>query len=219
MAALEPFLPLCRRLGRLAATLAEASSIERLEIEYLGRIAGRDTRLLTLAVIMGVLAGRTEEELNLVNAPSLAAERGIEVSERSEINARDFTDLVRVTVVSGDERVRVVGTTLGRLHRPHLLEAWGQRFNLQFDDPHLALFRYRDVPGMVGRVGTSLGEHGINISEAAVGRQAPGESEDGRPGELAVMAVTTDAAVPQVVVDEIAGADGFVAGRTLSLGG
>jgi D-3-phosphoglycerate dehydrogenase len=72
---------------------------------------------------------------------------------------------------------------------------------------------------MVGRVGTSLGQHGINISEAAVGRQAPGESEDGRPGELAVMAVTTDAAVPQDVVDEIAGADGFVAGRTLSLGG
>jgi D-3-phosphoglycerate dehydrogenase len=219
MEALEPFLPLCRRLGRLATTLAEASSIDRLEIEYLGRIAGRDTRLLTLAVIMGVLAGHTEEELNLVNAPSLAAERGIEISERSELNARDFTDLVRVTVVSDSERVRVVGTTLGRLHRPHLLEAWGQRFNLQFDDPHLALFRYRDVPGMVGRVGTALGEHGINISEAAVGRQAPGEGEDGRRSELAVMAVTTDAAVPQDVVDEISGADGFVGGRTVSLTG
>jgi D-3-phosphoglycerate dehydrogenase len=121
--------------------------------------------------------------------------------------------------VSDSERVRVVGTTLGRLHRPHLLEAWGQRFNLQFDDPHLALFRYRDVPGMVGRVGTALGEHGINISEAAVGRQAPGEGEDGRRSELAVMAVTTDAAVPQDVVDEISGADGFVGGRTVSLTG
>ena len=217
MTALEPLLPLCRRLGRLAATLAEASSIERLEIEYLGRIAGRDTRLLTLAVIMGVLAGRTEDELNLVNAPSLAAERGIDVSERSEANARDFTDLVRVTVVSGSERVRAVGTTLGRLHRPHLLEAWGQRFNLQFDDPHLALFRYRDVPGMVGRVGTALGEHGVNISAAAVGRQAPGDGDECRPGELAVMAVTTDAPVPQDVVDAIAATDGFVAGRALSL--
>jgi D-3-phosphoglycerate dehydrogenase len=219
MEVLEPFLPLCRRLGRLAMTLAEASSIERVEIEYLGRIAGRDTRLLTLGVLMGVLAGRTEEDLNLVNAPSLAQERGIEVSERSEANARDFTDLVRVTVVAGEERVRVVGTTLGQLHRPHLLEAWGQRFNLQLDDPALALFRYRDVPGMVGRVGTSLGTRGINISAAAVGRQAPGDSQDGRAGELAVMAVTTDAPVPQAVVDEIAGADGFVAGRALSLEG
>jgi D-3-phosphoglycerate dehydrogenase len=217
MQALEPFLPLVRRLGRLAMTLAEGSSVERLEVEFLGRIAGRDTRLLTLAAIMGVLAGRTEEELNLVNAPSIAAERGIDVSERSELNARDFTDLVRLTVVTGSERVRVVGTTLGRLHRPHLLEAWGQRFNLQFDDPHLALFRYRDVPGMVGRVGTALGEHGINISEAAVGRQAPGD--DGRPGELAVMAVTTDAPVPADVVAAIAGGEGFVDGRTLTLEG
>ena len=98
---------------------------------------------------------------------------------------------MRVTVVSAGERVRVVGTTLGHLHRPHLLEAWGQRFNLQIDDPHLTLFRYSDVPGMIGRVGTSFGEHGINISAAAVGRQAAGE--DGGRSDLAVMAVTTDA--------------------------
>jgi D-3-phosphoglycerate dehydrogenase len=219
MEVLEPFLPLCRRLGRLAMTLGEGSSIERLEIECLGRIAGRDTRLLTLAVLVGLLSGRTEEEVNLVNAPSLAEERGIQVSERTELNARDFTDLVRVTVVSGDQRIRVVGTTLGQLHRPHLLEAWGQRFNLQFDDPHLALFRYRDVPGMVGRVGTALGAHGINISAAAVGRQASGDGQDGRRGELAVMAVTTDAEVPAAVVQEIAGGDGFVAGRAVSLDG
>ena len=67
---------------------------------------------------------------------------------------------MRVTVVAGGERVRVVGTTLGHQHRPHLLEAWGQRFNVQIDDPHLTLFRYSDVPGMVGRVGSTLGEAG-----------------------------------------------------------
>jgi D-3-phosphoglycerate dehydrogenase len=217
MDALGPFLPLARRLGRLAITLAEASSVERVEVEYLGRIAERDTRLLTLAVLVGLLAGHTEEEVNLVNAPSLVEERGIEVSERKEVAARDFTDLVRVTVFSGGERIRVVGTTLGQLHRPHLLEAWGQRFNLQFDDDHLALFRYRDLPGMVGRVGTCLGEHGINISSAAVGRQRPGD--DGRPGELAVMVVSTDAPVPPEVVAEIAGGEGFLDGRAVALEG
>jgi D-3-phosphoglycerate dehydrogenase len=217
MDVLGPFLPLVRRLGRLAITLAEASSIERVEVEYLGRIAERDTRLLTLGVLVGLLAGHTEEEINLVNAPSLAEERGIAVSERKEVAARDFTDLVRVTLVSGEERVRVVGTTLGRLGRPHLLEAWGQRFNLQFDDDHLALFRYRDVPGMVGRVGSSLGAHGINISSAAVGRQ-PGD-DDGRRGELAVMVVSTDAPVPPGIVDEIAGSDGFLDGRVVALEG
>jgi D-3-phosphoglycerate dehydrogenase len=217
MEVLGPFLPLCRRLGRLAMALAEGSSVDRVEVEYLGRVAGRETRLLTLGVLAGLLAGHTEEDVNLVNAPSLAQERGIEVSERNELQARDFTDLVRVTLVSGEDRARVVGTTLGRLDRPHLLEAWGQRFNLQFDEGHLALFRYRDVPGMVGRVGTALGAHGINISAAAVGRQGAGATvSDGR-GELAVMAVTTDAPVPRSVVEEIAGGEGFIAGRAVAL--
>jgi D-3-phosphoglycerate dehydrogenase / 2-oxoglutarate reductase len=216
MEVLGPFLPLCRRLGRLATTLTESTGVERVEVEYLGRIAERDTRLLTIATLNGLLAGHTEEEVNFVNAPSLAEERGIEVSERKEVVARDFTDLVRISVVSGGERVRVVGTTLGRLHRPHLLEAWGQRFNLQMDDEHLALFRYSDVPGMVGRVGTCFGEHGVNISNAAVGRQSPGE-EEGPGSDVAVMAVTTDAPVPQAVIDEIVAGDGFVAGRALSL--
>jgi D-3-phosphoglycerate dehydrogenase len=214
MELLGPFVPLCRRLGRLAMILAEGSSVERVEIEYVGRIAGRDTRLLTLGTLMGLLAGHTEEEVNLVNAPAIAEERGIEVSERNELRARDFTDLVRATVVAGSERIRVVGTTLGRLHRPHLLEAWGQRFNLQFDDDHLALFRYRDVPGMVGRVGTALGAHGINISQAAVGRQ---DADADGHGDLAVMVVTTDAPVPRAVVEEIVGGNGFVAGRAASL--
>jgi D-3-phosphoglycerate dehydrogenase / 2-oxoglutarate reductase len=197
-------------------SLAEGSSIERVECEYLGHLAGRDTRLLTLATLNGVLAGHTEEEVNLVNAPSLAEERGIEVAETKEIVARDFTDLVRITVVSGGERVRVVGTTLGQRHRPHLLEAWGQRFNLQLDEgAQLTLFRYGDLPGMMGRVGTVLGAHGVNISSAAVGRQPPGE--DGGPNDVAVMVVTTDSPVPRDVVAQIAGSDGFLAGRAVSL--
>ena len=212
MEALGPFVPLAQRLGRIAAALAE--SVDRVEAEHMGRIAERDTRLLTLSVLNGLLAGHTEEEVNLVNAPALADERGIQVSERREVSARDYADLMRVTVIGGDERVRVVGTTLGHQHRPHLLEAWGQRFNLQIDDPHLALFRYSDVPGMVGRVGTCLGEHGINISAAAVGRQ-PGE--DGGRSDLAVMAVTTDVRVPDDVVAEIASYEGFVSGRSISL--
>jgi D-3-phosphoglycerate dehydrogenase / 2-oxoglutarate reductase len=210
MEVLGPYLPLVQRLGRLATALADGE-IGRVECEYLGHLAGRDTRLLTLATLNGVLAGHTEEDVNLVNAPTLAEERGIEVAETKELVARDFTDLVRITVGGS----RVVGTTLGQRHRPHLLEAWGQRFNLQLDDAHFALFRYSDLPGMVGRVGTAFGEHGINISQAAVGRTPPGE--DGRRDNVAVMAVTADAPVPQELVDQIAATDGFIAGRAVSL--
>ena len=215
MEVLGPFLPLARGLGRVAMALAEESGIERVELEYLGRIAERDTRLLTLSALNGLLAGHTDEDVNLVNAPTLAEQRGIQISERKERIARDFTDLVRVTVVSGAVRTRVVGTTLGQAHRPHLLEAWGQRFNLQMDEGWLALFHYQDVPGMIGRVGTTFGEHGVNISAAAVGREPPGYDES--RGDLAVMAVTTDSAVPREVIDAIVATEGFIAGRSVAL--
>jgi D-3-phosphoglycerate dehydrogenase len=215
MEVLGPFVPLCRQLGRLAVSLAEGSSIDRVEVEFLGRIGERDTRLLSVAVLMGVLAGHVEEEVNAVNAPGLAEERGIDVSETKRTSARDFTDLVRVTIVSGESRMRVVGTTLGRRNRPHLLEVWGQRFNLQLEKD-IALFRYRDVPGMIGRVGSAFGEHGLNIVSAAVGRQ-PDEDDGDGDGTNAVMAITSDAPVPQAVVDGIVAGDGFVAGRAVTL--
>jgi D-3-phosphoglycerate dehydrogenase len=205
---LGPFVPLCRALGRLAMALAEGSSVDRVEVEFLGRLAERDTRPLGVAVLLGVLQGKTEEELNAVNAPSVAQERGIDVAETKRLSARDFTDLVRVTVVAGEHRTRVVGTTLGRQNRPHLLEAWGQRFNLQLE-PNVALFRYRDAPGMVGRIGTAFGEQGVNIASAAVGH---GAEED-----LAVMVVTTDAPVREDVIEGLVAGDGFVEGRAVTL--
>ena len=209
---LGPFLPLARDLGRIAVALGEGTSVDGLQIDYLGRIAERDTRLLTVQVLKGALMGHIEEDVNDVNAPALAEERGIEVSQTSSGQSRDFTDLVRVTVISGGVRTRVSGTALGRQHRPHLLEAWGSRFNIQLE-PNLAVFRYVDQPGMIGRVGTLFGESGINISAAAVGRR----SDADHVGGVATMLVTTDSPVPQEVVDLIAGSDGFEAGRTVSL--
>jgi D-3-phosphoglycerate dehydrogenase len=144
----------------------------------------------------------------------MAEERGIELSETMHTTARDYTDLVRVSVISGEQSVRVAGTLIGRRHRPHLLEAWGQRFDIQLED-HVTLFRYRDLPGMIGRVGTCFGQHGINIVSAAVGRQPDEARLEG--GRLAAMAITTDSAVPQEVIEEIVAGDGFETGRTVTL--
>ncbi len=214
MAVLGPFVPLCRSLGRIAVELKEGSSVDRVQAEFMGRIAERDTRLLGIQVLLGVLRGHTEEEVNEVNAPSLAEERGIEVVEVKQSSARHYTDLIRVSVTSGEHTVRVAGTVIGRLYRPHLLEAWGQRFDIQLED-HVTLFRYEDVPGMIGRVGTAFGEHAVNIVSAAVGRD-PSPSDGGdRP--VAVMAITTDTAVGADVISEIVSSDGFLTGRTVSL--
>ncbi|MEA2217896.1 MAG: D-3-phosphoglycerate dehydrogenase / 2-oxoglutarate reductase [Solirubrobacteraceae bacterium] len=212
---LSPFLPLCRQLGRLATALAACGSVDRIEIECHGRIGERDTGPLAIAVVLGALGGRTEDSINAVNALSIAAERGIEVVQSRSSSARDYTDLVRVAVWCGGTRQNgVVGTTIGRLNRPHLLAAWGQRFNLQLEE-HLTLFRYHDVPGIIGRVGTAFGKHGVNIGSAAVGH-TPANAEGDRP---AVMIVTTDTQVPQSLVDEIIATEDFVDGRTVALPG
>src|SRR5437660_6032275 len=100
MEVLEPFVPLCRALGRIAVALADGSSIDRVQTEFLGRIAERDTRLLSIQVLLGVLHGHTEEEVNEVNAPALAEERAIDLAEVKRTAARDYTDLVRVKVSS-----------------------------------------------------------------------------------------------------------------------
>jgi D-3-phosphoglycerate dehydrogenase / 2-oxoglutarate reductase len=214
MEVLGPFVPLCRALGRIAVTLAPGSSIDRVQTEFLGRIAERDTRLLSIQVLLGALSGHTEEEVGVVNAPAMAEERGIEVVETRRTAAHDYTDLVRVTVLSGEDRVRVAGTLIGRRFRPHLLEVWDHRFDIQLED-HITVFRYRDVPGMIGRVGTCFGQHGINIVSAAVGRQP--DDRYGGEGRLAVMAITTDAPVPREIIEEIVAGEGFVAGRTVTL--
>ncbi len=210
MVAVEPFLGLCLSLGRIAAGLAPATSLEALEVEFLGRVAERDHRLLTIQVVKGALQDHTEEGVNDVNALALAAERGIAVASTSRPVARDFTDLVRVTVRSGADTTRVVGTVLGQRHRPHLLEAWGSRFNVQLE-PCLAVFRYRDQPGMLGRIGTAFGDAGINIVSAAVGHQGDGET-----GE-AVVIVTTDAPVPPAVLDAMRTTADFFDARAIGL--
>src|SRR5271170_7065332 len=219
MEVLGPFLPLAKNLGRLAMELAEGSSVERIEAAFMGRIADFDTRLLTLAVIGGALGGRTEEEVNLVNAPSMAEERGIVVEEKSVSEAQDFNELIRVTVVAGGERVAIAGTGIGPGRVPHLVEVQGRRLTIELER-FVTVFRYADLPGMIGRVGTIFGAHGINISSAAVGHTPDGAPSAERAGadggdsaqRSAAMVVTTDTFVPQEVVEEIVASEGFLDG-------
>jgi D-3-phosphoglycerate dehydrogenase / 2-oxoglutarate reductase len=216
MEMLGPFLPLAQQLGRLAMELAEASSVERIEAAFMGRIADFDTRLLGLAVIVGALQGRTEEDVNLVNAPTMAQQRGIVFEEKSVSEAQDFNELIRVTVTAGSQRVAVAGTGIGPSGVPHLVEVQGRRLTIELER-YVTVFRYEDLPGMIGRVGTIFGSHGINISSAAVGH-TPDGSADGEDRRLAAMVVTTDVAVPDAVVQEIVASGGFVNGWSVDLG-
>src|SRR4051794_5946150 len=207
MEALSPFVPLCEKLGRLAEGLAEGS-IDSVTAEFRGRIASHDTRLLGIAVLVGILSGHTEEPVNLVNAPQMAEERGVDLAETKESSSEDFTELVTVRLRAGGEDVEVAGTGVGPRNEPYLVSAWGESFYLPFAE-HLAVFRYADRPGMIGKVGTMFGEEGVNIVSAAVGAESK--------GERAVMALTTDAPVRQETIDRILALEGFVTGRSVDL--
>jgi len=207
MEALAPFVPLCEKLGRLAQGLGDGS-VDRVTAEFRGRIASHDTRLLGIAVMVGILSGHTEEPVNLVNAPHMAEERGIELVETKDVSAKDFTELVTVRLQSGGEEVEVSGTGVGPRNEPYLVSIWGESFYLPFAK-HLAVFRYADQPGMIGRVGTALGEEGVNIISAAVGAEPD--------GERAVMALTTDAPVRGETIEKILQLDGFSVGRSVDL--
>jgi D-3-phosphoglycerate dehydrogenase / 2-oxoglutarate reductase len=207
MEALAPFVPLCQMLGALAQGLGNGS-IDRVQAEFHGRIAEHDTRLLGIAVLVGILSGHTEEPVNLVNAPAMASERGIELVELKDTVSDEFTELVTVRIESGDDAVEVAGTAVGPKNMPHLVSVWGESFYMPLDE-HLAIFRYKDQPGMIGRVGTVFGRHGVNIVSAAVGREA-------NPDQ-AVMALTTDAKVPDEVIEEIVSTADFEVGRSVDL--
>ncbi len=207
MEALAPFVPLCEKLGRLAQGLGNGS-IDRVSAEFRGRIAEHDTRLLGIAVLVGILSGHTEEPVNMVNAPQMAEQRGIELIEQRDLLSEDFTELVTVRIESGGEVVEVAGTGVGPRNEPYLVSVWGEEFFLPFAD-HLAIFRYTDQPGMIGKVGSSFGEEGVNIISAAVGAEASSDA--------AVMALTTDAAVQQSTIEKILELDGFAVGRAVDV--
>jgi D-3-phosphoglycerate dehydrogenase / 2-oxoglutarate reductase len=207
MEALAPFVPLCEKLGRLAEGLGQGS-VDRVSVEFRGRLASHDTRLLGIAVLVGILSGHTEEPVNLVNAPQMAEERGIELVETKDSSSEDFTELVTVRLGPGDHEVEVAGTGVGPRNEPYLVSAWGESFYLPLA-AHLTVFRYADRPGMIGRVGTMFGEEGVNIVSAAVG------AEEG--GERAVMALTTDAPVRDETIEKILMLDGFSVGRSVDL--
>lgn len=195
MEAIRPFIPLARQLGQLQCALT-GGQVSPLEIVCEGGLAEHGTRLLTAAALVGILAGHTEEPANLVNATHLAADRGIEFTEATTRQERDYTN--RITLRSGD--VSVSGTTIGTTSRTRLVSAFDQDIEIELA-PHIGIFRYLDVPGMIGRVGSILGAANVNIASMAVSRS--------RAEGLAVMAVTVDSPVAKPLVDEISAIDGF----------
>lgn len=206
--AVRPFLSLGEKLGRLVVALAEGGTDE-VTIEYLGAIAEEDCRAVGLSVLSGMLAGVVHAPVTLVNAPLLAEDRGIAVREVSAPSSPAYTSLVRVSGrTRSAETIRVAGTVLPPDQRERLVEVWNAPVELE-PTRHMMFLRYEDRPGIIGTVGTRLGEADVNIASAQVGRREQG-------GE-AIMALSLDDPAPRPVVERITEEIGATEGLAVTL--
>ncbi len=187
------FLDLAWRLGLLVSQL-DSGRPRSCSIAYRGEIAGRNTKLVTAAFAAGLLEGVTED-VNIVNAEVLIRDRGIELMEQSRTDPGAFSSVVAVDLVAGDQVHRAAGTLFGH-SMPRLVQLEGHRLEAYLDGI-LLIFTHQDVPGIIGRVGSTFGELGINIAQMTVGRAAPGGDAigvlnlDQEPSAKALEAVLT----------------------------
>ncbi len=188
---LQPYLALGGKLGRLASQLSDGRLAE-IRLSFQGDIAALDCAPLTAATVQGVLAPM-HDHVNMVNALPIAKARGVRIVERKSTEPTDFASLISVTLITDRHRSEVAGTLLNQ-RDSRLVQIDGFRVEAVLDGL-LLIYSNMDVPGVIGRIGTMLGQHGVNIAGMQLGRQERG----GR----AVAVVNVDDAIPAPVLDEI----------------
>ena len=204
----RPALPLVEKLGRVFTALAGAVAAS-LQVEVRGELAAHDVSVLQLAALKGVFAGVVEEHVTFVNAPALAAERGVALTLVTEADSPDHRTVLTVRgVLANGAAHSVSGTLSGPRQIEKLTEIDGFDVDLAAAE-HLLFLRYADRPGVVGTVGAQLGAAGVNIAGAQVSRSSPGGG--------ALMALTVDSAVGPDLLGDIAAAIGADSGRAVDL--
>ncbi|NDY42921.1 phosphoglycerate dehydrogenase [Dissulfurirhabdus thermomarina] len=203
---LGPFIRLGEKLGAFLANMQDGA-MEEVEIGYLGDVAEYDTAPVTVAVLKGLMAPYLREEVNYVNAPILARERGIKVTEAKSQTSEDFTNLLQVTVRSGGGTNLVAGTIFGK-KEPRLVRI--NDFRLEaVPEGHMLLIYNEDRPGVIGRIGLTLGEAGVNIARMQVG-QDTGHHRN-------VILLTMDEPVSPDVLARLQEQDGVTSARPVEL--
>jgi len=200
--AVQPYLPLAERLGAIYAGLVDALP-STVEVEYLGQLADYDTRILTLSVLKGMFGRMTEEPVSYVNAPQIAEARGVEVREAKSTAAQDYLNVV--TVRGGGHAVG--GTLSGARNEPRVVMFDEATVEVPPAD-HMLVVHNEDVPGMVGKVASILGNAGINISDLHLGK---------RGGQAAMQVLALNQSVPGEVLDQLRALDGVTAIAAIEL--
>ena len=196
---LQPYVVLAERLGAFLAQVSEGT-LEEISLRYSGDIAEWKTELIRNAAVKGILNQYLQEKANLVNAAAIADSRGLRLSEERKPKTSGGADNVLSIYLKTSQEKHVVKGAVLRGQTPRLLHVDGIEVEAPLES-NLVYMRNSDVPGVIGRVGTILGQHQINIANFSLGRRSE-EELGGQPRE-AIAVVHVDGAIPEAVLAEL----------------
>jgi len=188
---LKPYFELAQELGSFAGQLTR-SGLKGIEVEYEGHVATLNTRPLTALVLEGVLSSILDT-VNMINAPTIAKDRNIEVKEVRRDGSGDYSTLIRVTLTT-ERQIRAVAGTLFADQRPRVVQVKGIKLEAELGD-HMLYVTNEDKPGFIGALGTTLGDAGLNIATFHLGRHPEGGD--------AIALVEVDEAISENVLSKV----------------
>lgn len=206
MSFLKPYLGLAERMGKFAQSLL-SGPIAAVNVSYRGEVSEGDTRFLTKALLRGLLAAGSPETVNFVNAAVVARNRGISVSEGSTRGHSTYSSLIEVTVRSAQRSCTLAGTVFGT-NEARVVEMDGHAISVVLSGTKLITWQ-TDRPGVMGSVGSLLGQSDINIAEMQLGRS--------QPRTHAVMVMSIDETPSEAVMGEIKALAGIEEARLVQL--
>jgi D-3-phosphoglycerate dehydrogenase len=189
---LQPYINLAERLGGFLSQTFE-DAIQQITIEYMGEMTELFLEPIKIAVLKGILSPILEETVNFINAPLIANERGITVKEMTSENAGDYHSMLVVTVRSKSKKSRVSGVLHGK-KEPRVVTLNG--FGVEIiPEGEMLVFLNKDMPGVIGSIGSTLGKNKINIARMHFGRE--------KPGGKAISVVSIDVPAPKKVLSAL----------------
>jgi D-3-phosphoglycerate dehydrogenase len=203
----RPAMDLAERLGRFLGQVCSGTP-ERIEVGLYGEYREMDVKPLLPAAVAAILKAHAPQGLTIVNACAVAKERGIQVVESTSSSPIAFANLIALRLKTSEAEVSVAGTVFGRNH-PRLVDVDGVEVDV-IPQGHMLLVKNEDTPGIIGHVGTLLGDRAVNIARMAVGRK-PGSGR-------AVMLIEVDGEVPGDVLGEVLAISGVRDARSIYLG-
>jgi D-3-phosphoglycerate dehydrogenase len=224
---LQPYMHLVEQMGRLYTQL-QPGPLNKIELSCSGDIANNDLRPLQAALIKGLLESVSDAHVNMINAPLLAKQWGLEINEQKSTTPTEFANLVTIRLMrangysssfagkpgSGDDYVEVISGTV--MHNEPRIVRIGRYWPEFVPEGYILFCRNPDQPGMIGRVGTILGKANVNIRHMDVGPsvRAPHIRDPKRSPDTALMIISVDDPIPDWAIEEIKGT-GDIFGVTL----